>query len=806
MRHAGLLLVALVVVALSVLGGASPASAHTSLAESEPANRAVLDAPPSVARLIFAKAVDPETVSAELKRLDGTVVPGLRRTTPNGSDSFVIEFALPSVPDGTYGLPWQAIGPDGHRVAGEVVFGIDVGGDGAVAAEVADASFGSVSGVDRALDASGVLARTVWYVGFALAVGSLGVLWWLIGSPTVAAGRLQTSVRWWCQLGAGLALVGALGRWLVAALVLRRAGIGDGTDAGRAFDSLREASGGAWLVAIVALGIALVALGNLATERARSAVALHAARVAAGAMVVAALGSVWSGHAADDAAPLLGQLNAAVHLVAAAVWVGPLAVLLLGTVDAGWRTAAPKERDAVLTGALRAFSPWAIGAFAVLVLTGVRAIAATTGAALLDSSWGWVVALKVGLVVAVAVPLGAMHHRRVRSAAEARRMVDDEDVATARAAPVVTAGGLGRSVRVEAAVLLLVLGLGATLLSLTPTAALSEEELAALRTPVLDEQLLSGGPVTDLAQCVDLEVGQPNCYREYFATRMRTDGADVAVGEIEALSTTDEFVKLDCHQITHDLGEDAVHHYGSLAEAFTHGGAACWSGYYHGIVETELSELTDEELTATLPTVCTPVADPAYTFDHYNCVHGTGHGVMLRFDGDLFRSLEVCRSFEDTWERASCWGGAYMQNVIGLQSGDPGISKADDLLYPCTGVKEDEVEQCLLMQTSYVLWQNGYDYEGAFALCDSLGDWKASTCYQSMGRDISGNFLLDVDEVISHCDLGAEDQRQWCYAGAVLNAVFNDSGTKSADALCAAVEERWRQFCEENRDGAASTL
>jgi hypothetical protein len=462
----------------------------------------------------------------------------------------------------------------------------------------------------------------------------------------------------------------------------------------------------------------------------------------------------------------------------------------------------------VLAALLRGFSPWAMGSFAVLVATGVRTVAVTSGIDVLETSWGKVVALKAALVLIVAIPLGWHHHMRVR-AAVAMRDAEDEVAEQARAR--VVAAGFARSLRLESGVLLVVAGLGALLLSLTPTFGISDDELAALRTPatdagVLDEKLLGGGPVTDVAACVELEIGKPDCYREYFATVMRTKDASAAVDEIERLSVTDEFVKFDCHQISHNLGEDAIDYYGGLAQAFRYGGAACWSGYYHGIVETELSLLNDEELIAKLPSLCEELADPLYTFDHYNCVHGAGHGVMLRTEDDLFRSLDLCGEFADSWEQDSCYGGAFMENVIAVQAGREAVFEEDDLLYPCTAVPDVQASTCMLMQTSYVLWKNGYDFPAAFAVCDGVDGWMRENCYQSMGRDISGTYLLDVDEVIAHCDLGADAMRGWCYAGASLNAVFNDHDTAKADELCAAVEERWRQVCEENRDGAASTL
>ena len=71
-----------------------------------------------------------------------------------------------------------------------------------------------------------------------------------------------------------------------------------------------------------------------------------------------------------------------------------------------------------------------------------------------------------------------------------------------------------------------------------------------------------------------------------------------------------------------------------------------------------------------------------------------------------------------------------------------------------------------------------------------------STCYVSMGRDISGNSHREARRCVERCSLGDPDFQEWCFVGATRNAVFHDHGTKNADALCAIVPERYRPRCE----------
>jgi hypothetical protein len=148
-----------------------------------------------------------------------------------------------------------------------------------------------------------------------------------------------------------------------------------------------------------------------------------------------------------------------------------------------------------------------------------------------------------------------------------------------------------------------------------------------------------------------------------------------------------------------------------------------------------------------------------------------------------------------------------MQNIVSAEVDHvPGTFKPDDLLYPCDAVANDIRHDCYPIHTSYMLWKTASDYTKVFSLCDRVQDGLDKVCYQSMGRDISGSYLLDVKAVISHCDMGQAALRSYCIVGASLNAVYNDHDTANATKLCDAVDPQYRSACTTARDQAASTL
>ncbi|MCY3925605.1 MAG: CopD family protein, partial [bacterium] len=691
---------------------------------------------------------------------------------------------------GIYGPSGNTVGPPGHRVAGEVVVGVGVV-DGA---DVEGASFSETPALERVLSVAGGVARYLWYFGLAAVAGAMLVLAWGLrpGAGSPAKEILSRRARRALVQGALLLHVGILVRAAATITLVTR-----GYRTGSLVEDLRlalvDGMGLTLLLAAVAAGA--LALWAPRLSRARSGWTLLQAGL--GVMALVAVGSATS-HTSVLSEDPFGIWVSTLHLTAAALWLGPLLVVGWTTTSGRWRARPAAERAATLREVFGRFGPVAVGAFAVLALTGARSTWLLAGSELLSGS-GYTTALivKLALLAAVILPLGAYHDRRLGWLA--RRRPDGAP----GAAPV-------RSLRLEAGALASVLAVAAVLGGMNPAVFGSgggpDGSAAEAAEPLA---LLSDAPPESVEDCGARTVGKANCYRDYFAEVMRTEGADVAVAEVAALSETDDHIARDCHQVVHDLGNDAAEYYGDVGTALTYEGSACWSGYYHGVVEYAISQFGGTELFDEMPGICTTAAEVPYSFTHYNCVHGLGHGVMLNLDGDLFGSIPYCEALPDRWELSSCVGGAIMENVTSAQQGVQTDLRTDDLIYPCNVIGDDYVDECFAMQTSWMLYNLGYEDENfaeAFAICDTVQEDMIDNCYRSMGRDISGSSLLEVSRIVRLCSLGAPAYQQECYVGASLNAVYNDHGTEMATALCDAVPARMQDACYAARDRAAGTF
>jgi hypothetical protein len=212
-------------------------------------------------------------------------------------------------------------------------------------------------------------------------------------------------------------------------------------------------------------------------------------------------------------------------------------------------------------------------------------------------------------------------------------------------------------------------------------------------------------------------------------------------------------------------------------------------------MESVMGKIGYDQIKPQINTICESVSrDQKYSFYHYNCVHGLGHGVMAVNNSELFDSLGVCNGLLDSWERESCFGGVFMENIMEdvntSHNHKTKYLKADDLMYPCDAVERQYKQQCFLMQTSHALQGTGYDFDKVFGLCDKVETDFRATCYQSLGRDASGNTISDPVRTRDLCLKGRDfDARNNCVIGAVKDFISYYHSNEQGEKLCAVLTD-----------------
>jgi mono/diheme cytochrome c family protein len=253
----------------------------------------------------------------------------------------------------------------------------------------------------------------------------------------------------------------------------------------------------------------------------------------------------------------------------------------------------------------------------------------------------------------------------------------------------------------------------------------------------------------------------------------------------------------DCHRISHSIGAGGLARFGGdVSKALAAGTATCWSGYYHGVLERAFAGVADDGLGEAARDLCAADDIRDDTFVTYQCVHGLGHGLMIRTGLDLPGALAACDGLRTDWDRSSCTGGVFMENLSSSYGTTSEWLREDDPLYPCQAVAERHKLYCYLMVTSRVLPSVGWDWAKAAGWCRRAErDWVA-TCFQSLGRDASGNSLRDAAKIHEHCAVAGAMEGE-CLYGAARDMVSNDAGGAGAQRMCSAAPGRWRARCFE---------
>jgi hypothetical protein len=323
----------------------------------------------------------------------------------------------------------------------------------------------------------------------------------------------------------------------------------------------------------------------------------------------------------------------------------------------------------------------------------------------------------------------------------------------------------------------------------------------------------SHGEAEPIAACEELGVTAAGrkCYEEALTAILVAEGADRAVALLSPLEQASPIVKTYCHGIAHVLGHAGFAHYGSMKDALSHGTMDCFAGYFHGVLEVALPEAP--EYATAIKEACAGTSQRDGEFKFYQCVHGLGHGVTAFRQYDVEEALSDCDLLSTDWQRTSCHGGVFMENIDIKLSHAMGAVRQGRLqddgsdFWPCLAVAAGYRVACLRMITARILPAHSHNWQYAATACDGLTNpVYRSACFESYGRDAAGEALhTSLSRVNELCDAAPADVRDTCYqtAAAVIATHYVDP--ERPKEICERAGE-WQEACERGRKDIARSL
>ena len=293
-----------------------------------------------------------------------------------------------------------------------------------------------------------------------------------------------------------------------------------------------------------------------------------------------------------------------------------------------------------------------------------------------------------------------------------------------------------------------------------------------------------------------LESGQSSkCYEQAFANIAYEKGPKESLKLFDEAIKTPGPIETNCHRIVHAIGAGALAHYdGNVGKAFVNGSASCTSGYYHGILERSFLGIEENELGPASRRFCAGPQIRTSEFIAYQCVHGLGHGLMIYTGYDMPLSLKTCDRLANDWDRSSCTGGVFMENLQTSYGTKSRWLKDDDLLYPCNSVPERHKYYCYDLVPSRILQATGSNWSRVVALCKRADHGWVATCYQGMGREASGHTRLDPVQILLICRRAGR-QASECLLGAAKDMTYTDVSARRAKVLCNTAPNQQRDYC-----------
>ncbi len=472
--------------AVALLASAPRAGAHAQLLGTSPASGATVPVQPREVIFQFNQSVGGTLGAVRVYDARGTEVDNLAVSHPGGQEHWMGVGLKSHLPDGTYTATYRVVSADTHIVYGGMVFNIGHAGAAprfTVAGLIGRNKSGQITtlafGVARVIDyvaialALGILVFTLaaWLPALraiagadpawqqASHVGAARLTWLAVAA--VALGVISSVLGFLLQgaSAAGVSLWRSLQDAVLKSTLDSRFGRVWGT---RAIDWLLLGA----LLAAARLakrspvpGLAPVPPGAQGLAPTKAPPRWVIGLLALGGLYLAATPAL-SGHASVQGPVWAFFPSDVIHVLAASVWVGGIACLLLALPAATRQLEAP-TRTGLLLATLARFSPIALAAVIALALTGVLQayIDVRSLESLLHTTYGALILIKSGLLVAL-IGLGWVNRERV--------IPGLERLAAAGATP----GGIGvlarRTLRGESLLMLCVLGVTAALIGYAP--------------------------------------------------------------------------------------------------------------------------------------------------------------------------------------------------------------------------------------------------------------------------------------------------------------------------------------------------
>jgi hypothetical protein len=353
--------------------------------------------------------------------------------------------------------------------------------------------------------------------------------------------------------------------------------------------------------------------------------------------------------------------------------------------------------------------------------------------------------------------------------------------------------------------------LAATLITVAILALVVRSQLWRATSPVAEAAAAERATGEDsialakaaLASCSKIEGDKIPCYEKHLVPLVDRGGPKLAMGTLMQVANGDRDVRGFGHVYAHAIGIHAFDADKNVERTFSSCTDAFQSGCYHGVIEAYFANSGKVDSTS-VTALCVPWSQPGvYGWLRFQCAHGLGHGLTMHYEHNLVSALEGCDFLVESWDRESCYGGAFMENVVDATEphhGMPGMDMPEekrswkqidkkDLNYPCTILSERYLTTCYQNQVSIIMYFDDHKMPAVARDCMKVPEKYRYMCFTGFGTDINSFVVGDHLKAIGLCANAPMKYRDWCIIGVVKNIIDVSAKTADGVSFCQKVDE-----------------
>lgn len=293
------------------------------------------------------------------------------------------------------------------------------------------------------------------------------------------------------------------------------------------------------------------------------------------------------------------------------------------------------------------------------------------------------------------------------------------------------------------------------------------------------------------------------CVGDGIASLSSAGNIALAMGTLDLIVHNDPSLVLLGHPLAHALGYAVRSTPATATRLLSECDDRYQSGCYHGILQRYFDARMGMPIAQkVLVAPCDGLRGTREQFRLFDCLHGTGHGLMMYHRYDVNASLKDCDRLVADWDQRSCYSGVFMEHNMGarMQSFGDGafgmhrhpmpaptvvLFKPDDLQYPCDSTPDRYRRECYELQADLILPAVKEDYQKAARVCDAAGapDF-VRACYVGLGRNASGASAFQYAGIKKRCERSSPPGIAYCYEGAVRHLAYAPSELPRGVAFC----------------------